>query len=409
MTSQAEQEAQTSAPVSGGHDLEIHKSMRSLGGTLAELLLGFFLAISPMVPFVRDRLDVPLWLTASISGLFTVVVLVSTYTFRRFGRNSRIYDVFNKLETAVSVGSSMAYVYWSHNAVSFFWLIYFGILFHASTSGSNRLFNGSVMLGFPLLLALAFAVLRDDLGAAGLALLAGLLGGVIYIFVSKAMRQLALVQEERSRLQAQVAELQVHRERARIARDLHDGLGAELAALMWRARSLQDDVSDPALRSELGVFMERVRQGTDELRNIVFALRADGQPWPEVVAHLRTRGLELCAGGVEFQLHDDGNGASLILPGELALHVVRMCQEAIRNAVRHGRPSRVTVSVGCLDHISILVQDDGQGLPEGALEKSVGGLKNIRQRASTVGGTAHVESSSQGTSIRLDLPVPAAA
>jgi len=90
-----------------------------------------------------------------------------------------------------------------------------------------------------------------------------------------------------------------------------------------------------------------------------------------------------------------------------------MVHEAVVNALKHARPSHVSVAVlaGDANQVKILVTDDGYGFPfngrldHDALTRSQAGPKSLRERVTALGGRMAVESSAAGSSVEIMLPI----
>jgi signal transduction histidine kinase len=97
------------------------------------------------------------------------------------------------------------------------------------------------------------------------------------------------------------------------------------------------------------------------------------------------------------------------LPTRIKHELLRISQEAISNAVRHAKPTVVSVTLRWEPPNLILkVKDNGSGISSASLAKSEGfGLRNMRTRASQIGGTLDIQSASgHGTTIVLTVPIP---
>jgi signal transduction histidine kinase len=337
---------------------------------------------------------------------FMVVHTATALIHRHFGVRSRAYDLADRLETITVSACIYTLVFLSSSSVNLFWLCAFAYGCSLASVPTNWRFHLGVQLGAVALTTLAFLYTGNS-SAALTALGVGLLGIPVFGALVHNAQKLEAVTRERARLQEELVELRGLEERARIARDLHDGLGAELAALIWRARGLQQELDGLVSRPvELSAFADRLKVVLDEVRSIVWALDARGQSWLDAVSYLRDRGAELCADRVSFELIDEGAPTLKQLPGELRLQLVRSVKEAVRNAVRHGRPNRVRVRLQAADQLRVEVEDDGVGLPAGALERSRGGLQNLKARAQLSGGSFSIEPAHPGTRVRWSLALP---
>lgn len=194
-------------------------------------------------------------------------------------------------------------------------------------------------------------------------------------------------------------------ERARLARDLHDGPLQDLAATRMRLYTIQNLPPEAlkTLDAALGDIAEMLRGVTDDLR----------------VPLLHEAGLATAVGVMARRRHPDlaldlGFDDAVAPPAPLDVTFFRVVQESLANAVRHGdaRSARVTLD-RVNGHWALAVNDDGQGFDLGgdapnfeALEgESHFGLKGMRERVSLLGGTLEVASTpGQGTTVRATLP-----
>jgi len=103
-------------------------------------------------------------------------------------------------------------------------------------------------------------------------------------------------------------------------------------------------------------------------------------------------------------------GSSLPLPQEVKDQILRIAQEAITNAVRHGRPANVTVQLTCEQgSVRLRVRDDGCGFDlEDASRRNGGrfGLLGMRERSERLGGQMSLRSrKGEGTEIEVTVPI----
>jgi signal transduction histidine kinase len=94
-----------------------------------------------------------------------------------------------------------------------------------------------------------------------------------------------------------------------------------------------------------------------------------------------------------------------------AKHVFRIVQEAVNNAVRHGKPTQITIGLEQLEgRLEVMVSDDGDGLKEMPDGRPGIGLESMRQRAHLLGGDLSVQPrKSGGTVVLCWMPLPSAA
>ncbi len=259
--------------------------------------------------------------------------------------------------------------------------------------------NAAIILGFFLVVATLLNSLR--------ALLSELENRV-------GQRTVALTEEiaERDRLEKEVLEIS-EREQRRIGHDLHDGLGQHLTATALASQVLGNHLAarqlDPE-SAEADRIVELIEQSIELTRNLARGLS------PVVV---ETEGLSVAL--AELATHTT---AQFYLPCELdcrgdlshidpatAMHLYRIVQESISNAVRHGRASRVNIALaesGDAARLTLTIRDNGTGLPPTHARRQGGqGLRIMAHRARMIGATLDISPApGGGTVVRCALDLP---
>jgi signal transduction histidine kinase len=209
---------------------------------------------------------------------------------------------------------------------------------------------------------------------------------------------------QRERLLEDVV-LAEERERARIAGEIHDDPVQVLDAVSLRLDNAAGGASDDGSRQTLLLAGESVRAATAHLRMLMIDLMpvADG-------GNLRGSIESYCA-----SLFAAGQARCEICgdPGELAQSrtrlAYRLVQEALRNAAKHARATRVSVSFEGDDQtVQICISDDGVGVSDEAERDSPlhGGLRILRRRVEAAGGTIGFGAGidERGCSVTIELP-----
>lgn len=213
-------------------------------------------------------------------------------------------------------------------------------------------------------------------------------------------QQLALDATARA-LELKTRQSSVLEERQRMARDVHDGIGGQLASLIAQVR----------LRR---VSMEQVEQalvgGLSELRLLVDSLDLVGETLADALASFLVRARQqTAAAGVRLDWNQAENLATEIADPQWTLNLYRLMQEAITNALRHSGGDRISVSIEGLDGRGLSVRIEDNGASFDALTVKRGrGLANMAHRAAELGGTFVIEqaASGRGAVIRVDVPLP---
>ncbi len=353
------------------------------------VVLAMGISLLPLVPGVARVLGVTWHHAALAMGLVSSLMIASAVLYR-LAPTSTLYRRFDRIETVGIQLALMYLIFTSGRADSFFWIAVLAHQMLTAHSTLNARFSRIVFVVGPLLLAVAFLLVHGDVPAAATTVLIAALGLFIFQQILSVARKLEIADRERARLAAELADTRVREDRERIARDIHDGIGADLAALDWRLRGLRHN-SSPELASEIDVLAGRLAQGTDDLRSIVWALRTPERSWAELVTYLRQRGAELCGSSITFTLDASDDGGVASRPGELALDYLRAVLELVRNAVRHASATRIDVTLtSTTSSLLARVSDNGTGLHPDILARTEGGLANLRRRIARTHGSLRI-------------------
>jgi signal transduction histidine kinase len=223
----------------------------------------------------------------------------------------------------------------------------------------------------------------------------------------------------RRRLQAVEREHALERERARIARDLHDEVGAGLTEIAMQNFWVQRELEGKAPPATLDR-VEKVRQSAVDLVRsvdaIVWAVNPANDTLNRFVPYL-THSVEqfLEAAGVRSRIDVPDRMPEATLDGTARHSLFLIVREAVNNAVKHAQPTTVGIGVRCdAGRLWITVEDDGCGIAAvrlpGTTSASVerSGLVNMRRRIEELGGQIVVESRADGgTRVAIDMPLPA--
>ncbi len=200
-------------------------------------------------------------------------------------------------------------------------------------------------------------------------------------------------------------------ERNRIGREWHDTLVAGFSAISLQLEAAMARMREqPERASEiLEVTRKMVHHYRAEARRVIWDLRDSRPEGESLIAALEGELARMKENrGIEGRLTVTGEAVEL--PVEMQHNLLRICQEAISNAVRHGRPSRVDVDLVFTElRLRAAIRDDGAGFPAGPSAESAGhfGLTVMQERARRVGGQLEVHSRpGEGTVIQAEVPLP---
>jgi signal transduction histidine kinase len=194
----------------------------------------------------------------------------------------------------------------------------------------------------------------------------------------------------------EAARLVREEERQRLTRDLHDGISGHLISIIAMAERSPADAR----------FIEQIaREALDDLRLVINSLDLEDHELPLALATLRERlAPRLARIGVDLCWSNDGLAeVTGVTPGN-ALMILRIVQEAVTNAIKHGPARRIVIRAGRapVDGAAITIENDGRPFAIGA---SAGwGVENMRQRARRLGGDLEICAFDAGTRVTITLP-----
>jgi signal transduction histidine kinase len=193
-------------------------------------------------------------------------------------------------------------------------------------------------------------------------------------------------------------------ERRRLRRDLHDGLGPQLASLtltLAAARELlrQDVDAADLLLQELGI---HTQAAIADIRRVVYALRPPALDDLGLVLALREQAAQYGHTGLRITVEAPERLPPL--PAAVEVAAYRIVQEALTNVVRHARAQTCVVRLALGDALDVEIRDDGVGLPPGG--RAGVGLTSMRERTAELGGACRIDTvPGQGTCIQAQLPL----
>jgi PAS domain S-box-containing protein len=208
----------------------------------------------------------------------------------------------------------------------------------------------------------------------------------------------------RTRYEAAIAE------RARIARDMHDGLLQDITGIALKVAGVLPHIrSSPEVAEQrMELLLESIQRTNRAAREAVVGMRRDANS-ADVVSAVQGEAQRLTT-QAKLALSTRVSGSVRLVPAVVRDVALALVHEAVTNVVKHARASGVKVSVAFSgNRLRLTVRDDGVGLTLPAdprIEASHFGLAGMRERAASIGGTLLVSSvPGQGTTIRLGVPL----
>jgi ligand-binding sensor domain-containing protein/signal transduction histidine kinase len=239
------------------------------------------------------------------------------------------------------------------------------------------------------------------LGIASAAILGLVAGAVYYVSTQKLQRQLAALRQQEA----------LEQERSRIARDIHDQLGANLTQVSLLGELVESDKDDA---KEVAAHAKQISQTALEtsraLDEIVWTVNPRNDTLDGLVNYICKYAQDyLAVAGLRYRLDVPAQLPNAPISPEVRHNVFLASKEAITNVVRHAHATSAWLRLKLEpDRFTLEIQDDGRG-PAGTKEERAqtrNGLRNMGKRMEDVGGSFEIgPAPEQGTLVRLTAPL----
>lgn len=228
----------------------------------------------------------------------------------------------------------------------------------------------------------------------------GALAGTVYLIATQRLqRQLAQMRQQEV----------LEKERARIARDLHDQLGANLTQVALLGEMAEEDKNAPAeIEAHARQISNTARETSRALDEIVWAANPQNDTLEGLVNYACKYAQDyLALAGLRYRLEVPSSLPATVIPPELRHNVFLAFKESVNNVVKHAQAREVRIRLRLNgDTFTMEVEDDGRGPGEAATKTGRNGLRNMRRRMEDVGGEFVLEPGpARGTRVRLVAPL----
>ncbi|HCX21700.1 MAG: hypothetical protein CMB80_21835 [Flammeovirgaceae bacterium] len=188
------------------------------------------------------------------------------------------------------------------------------------------------------------------------------------------------------------------KERSRLSKELHDGLGPLLTLLRLKIETSTIELEP---RNELLKMLDdtigEMRRISNNLMPSVLMDFGAGEAIRNVINQLKKENLKITYQYDQYE--------SLEIPSRIEITIFRIAQEAINNVLKHSGASELRVSITEFDdRISLFVKDNGVGFEEGKVHDG-NGIRNMRERVNIENGIFELETSELGTTIEVEIPI----
>jgi ligand-binding sensor domain-containing protein/signal transduction histidine kinase len=231
------------------------------------------------------------------------------------------------------------------------------------------------------------------------ALLGLIVGSVHYASTQRLQRQLATLRQQEA----------LEAERARIARDLHDQLGANLTQVALLGEMAETDRELPGeVAAHARQICQTARETTNALDEIVWTVNPSNDTLDGLMNYICKYAQEYFAlAGLRYRLDAPAQLPGAPISPEFRHNVFLVAKEAVNNVVKHSQAASVWLRLRLEPGRFVLeLEDDGRGLDAKAREKGRNGLRNMGKRMADIGGEFEIgPAKERGTIVRLSAPL----
>ncbi len=197
-------------------------------------------------------------------------------------------------------------------------------------------------------------------------------------------------------------------ERMRIAKDVHDDLGAGLSKISLTANVAEQKILNNGNPSpDIRHIVSTSKDLIDNMRDLIWVLNPEHTTLDNLLARLREYSADYLEGmNIEVVLDFPNKVPEMRISRELQRNIFSTVKEAINNCVKHAAASEINIMVSTTNNkLSISVSDNGKGFDRNNLKGSGNGLRNMKQRIQAVGGSFSIDPQpAAGTTIIIMVP-----
>jgi signal transduction histidine kinase/Tfp pilus assembly protein PilF len=195
-------------------------------------------------------------------------------------------------------------------------------------------------------------------------------------------------------------------ERERLSGDLHDDVGSGLSKIILLLEVLDKDACPAGIKERIGKISSESLDLSKNISGVIWALNSRYDSLESLVAFIRKYSGDYFENtAVQFKMNALSNFPSVHLSSEQRRNIYYAFKEALHNIVKHANATVAEVQVTYEEHrLTLLIQDNGIGLPSGELNRFGNGILQMQKRMESIGGSFFIENRA-GTRIMLTIPV----
>jgi PAS domain S-box-containing protein len=211
---------------------------------------------------------------------------------------------------------------------------------------------------------------------------------------------------ERKRLEHELLEI-TEKERRRIGLDLHDDLGQKLSGVALMIKGLEVRLSkknneEAKEAAKIHILVQQTMSHASDLAHDLATLNPKDKDLPSALNDLADHAREVFAISCCF----NANGSIPPLEANTVGQMYKIAQEAVTNAIKHGKAKKVSISLGNgTENVVMIIENDGKPFPAMKSRSTGMGLRIMNYRASLIGASLEIDSAGEsGTLVKCSLP-----
>ncbi len=233
--------------------------------------------------------------------------------------------------------------------------------------------------------------------------IAGILAACI-VFIIRAYVKRKLV-KERSILEKQQA---IQKERTRIATDMHDDLGAGLSSIRFLSEKVKRNTFSDITKNDIDKILNSSSDLIDKMNEIVWAMNEKNDTLADLLTYIRSYAKEYCEeNALRCEIKLPERVPDVFVSGEIRRNIFLTIKESLHNIIKHAAASKTDIEFLINSSLWARIRDNGQGFDLDKIKKESegNGLKNMRKRIESIGGSFKMYNSN-GVVIEIQVPLP---
>lgn len=222
-------------------------------------------------------------------------------------------------------------------------------------------------------------------------------------------KQIESLQQEKQLMATEAVLKGEEQERARLARDLHDGLGGMLSGIKFSLNNIKGNLTlTQENAASFDKSIDMLNSSIQEMRRVAHNMMPEALVKFGLDSALHDFCEDLLLSGSPKITYQSVGLSGSDLPQSISIAVYRMVQELVNNVLKHAQANTILVQLAVSEYdLTITVEDDGIGFTPDKTANSGIGLKNIRNRVDFLKGTIDYQSApGKGTSVLIEIPLP---